>query len=136
MTAYAFSQVAGLGSHFPEAPPELRGSINDFGFTSVMKRLHRSIKSCLNRIPKVDPNTKVPMRDHFLRCIAMDLSDQQAVEKFCSKLGFESALRDLTENRISEMTVVDFIIDKAMATPDSDSFSRVKDDVLREDRER
>ncbi len=130
-----FTSVTGLGTNYPEAPPEMRSSINAFGFPTTLKRLHSGLKSAINRIPKTDPQGK-PMRDFFLKCIGMDLTQQAAVEKFCSKLGFESALQDLLANRITQMTTMDFIVDPALATPDAASLKEVMERVVGEDNKR
>lgn len=135
MNAVRFNNIAGLGTNYPESPPEMRSSINAFGFPTVMKKLHRSLKSAINRIPKTDPQGK-PMRDVFLQCVGMDLSNQVAVEKFCSKLGFESALRDLIEKRITQMTTMDFIVDPDLATPNAASVKDVVSRVVDEDNKR
>lgn len=135
MSTVTFTNITGLGTNHPEAPPEMRSSINAFGFPTILKRLHRGLKSAINRIPKHDPQGK-PMRDFFLKCVGMGLSDQAAVEKFCSKLGFESALRDLLEKRITEMTTMDFIVDPDLATPDAASFKDVVTRVVDEENKR
>lgn len=135
-STFSFTNTAGLGNDHPEAPPEMTGSIQEFGFPNVLKRVHRGLRACLNKIPRTDPNTKAPMREQFLRCIAQDLSAQEAVEKVCSKLGFESAMRDLIEKRITEMTEIDFIVDPRLATPNADSVKAMTDSLLRPGRER
>lgn len=118
MNAVAFSSSTGLANHYPEVPPEMRSSINAMGFPSVLLSLHQSLKSAINRIPKANSAGK-PMREQFLRCVGMNLASQAEVEKFCNMLGFESAVYDLRAKRISEMTVVDFIVDPDLATPDA-----------------
>jgi hypothetical protein len=135
MATIPFTQVTGLGTHYPEVPPEVRSTISAFGFPTVLKKLHVGLKSAINRIPKNDSAGK-PMREHFLKCIAMDLSNQAAVEKFCSKLGFESALRDLLDKRITQMTAMDFIVDPNLATPDAASYKAVVEQVIGEEHKR
>lgn len=134
-TTVEFTRSVGLGSTHPEAPPEFRGTITAFGFPAVVKRLHKSLKNCINKIPR-DTDGQGNMREQFLKFVAADLSDQNSLEKFCSKLGYASALRDLIENRISQMTSVDFIVDEALATPNQATVKKVTDDLLREDHER
>lgn len=135
MATIAFSNIAGLGTNYPEAPPEMRSSISAFGFPTVLKRLHTGLRSAINRIPKNDAAGK-PMRDHFLRCVAMGISDQVAVEKFCSKLGFESALRDLLEKRITQMTSVDMIVDPESLIPEGATYREVVEKFTGEDNKR
>jgi hypothetical protein len=136
MATYSFTNAVGLGSPYPEAPPEMQGTINDFGFPAVLRRVHRGLRACMNKIPRNDPNTKAPIRAKFLECIAQDLNEQETVDRFCSKLGFESARRDLMERRISEMTVVDFIVDEKLATPTAESVREMTNTLLQPDRER
>lgn len=136
MKTHSFTNATGLGNQYPESPTEIQGSLQELGFPTVLRTVHSGLRSCMNKIPRTDPNTKAPLREQFLQCISQDLTAQAAVEKHCSKLGFESAMRDLVEKRISEMTVVDFIVDERLATPDAASVKAMTDSLLRPDRER
>ena len=139
MTSITFSQVTGLGSMQPELPPEAAGAFSEAHFPSKFRALHRAVKSSLNRVPKKDPLTNRSLRDEFLACIAGTLAQQARVESVCRTIGEHAAVKDLLEKRISNMTIVDFIVDaktKAQATPDQATFQDVKDKLLAPDRER
>lgn len=133
----AFTASAGMGSAVPDAPPEYAGAITAFGFPTVLKRLHKSIRACINRIPRDTADGQTPLRDEFLKCLALDLDDQQVVDRLAQRIGFGTAREDLIQKRINNMTPLDYISpDKALDTPDQASVSRVRDELLRPDRER
>lgn len=131
-----FTRSAGLGSYNPEAPPEHKGSITAFGFPAVMKRLHRSIRSCVNRIPDDPQEDGSKLRDMFLKCITMKSDERAYLDELTYKLGESTAREDLLQRRITQMSPVDFIADPATATPDQRSVKEVRDELLRPDRER
>jgi len=133
----AFTASAGMGAAVPDTPPEYAGAITAFGFPTVLKRLHKSIRACINRIPRDTADGQTPLRDEFLKCLALDLNDQQMVDRLSQRIGFGTAREDLIQKRINNMTPLDYISpNKALDTPDQESVSRVRDELLRPDRER
>lgn len=132
-----FTGASGLGASIPEAPPEYAGTISAFGFPGPLKRLHKSIRTCINRIPRDTADGQTPLREEFLKCLALDLDHQETVARLSAKIGFGTAREDLIQKRINNMTPLDYISpNKALDTPDQDSVSRVREEILRPDRER
>lgn len=132
-----FTGATGLGAGIPEVPPEYAGTISAFGFPTALKRLHKSIRTCINRIPRDTVDGQTPLREEFLKCLALDLNDQQLVARLSERIGFGTAREDLIQKHITNMTPLDYISpNKALDTPDQESVSRVRNELLRPDRER
>lgn len=132
-----FNSASGLGAGVPELPPEYAGSISAFGFPMALKRLHKSIRACINRIPRDTADGQAPLRDEFLKCLTLDLDDHDTVDRISKLIGYGTAREDLVQKRINNMTPLDYISpDKALDTPDQASVSRVRNELLRPDRER
>lgn len=136
-TKVAFTRATGMGAPFPEAPPEYAGAISAFGFPGPLKKLHKALRTCINRIPRDVSEDQKPLMDEFIRCIQLDLSDQDIVARISQQIGFRTAREDLVQKRINSMTPLDYISpNKALDTPDQEAVSRVRRELMAPDHER
>lgn len=131
-----FKGFHSLDNGRPAVPPEMQGAINSFGFPTALKRLHARVRELINKIPYENPDS-MKTRDMFMTVLnEKDRADAELVAQVCERLGYDSALTDMMEQRISAMTPAEFIVDKELATPDQMTVERIRDQLLGEDRER
>lgn len=130
-----FRRSTGMGSSDPYLPPESTAHLSSFGYPKPMKKLHKALRAALNRVPARDQEGAL-LRERILECLDRGQTDTEAFAELSQIMGIETAREDLIQKRISQMTAVDFISDSTHATPDQASVSRVRNEVLKEDRER
>lgn len=125
-----------LNGDTPVSDMTYRGQISSFGFPTVMRTMHRTLKQVVNKVPANDMEGR-PIREMLIAAVAdFEKMEPELVASLCMTIGEQSAIDEIMQKRINAMTPADFIIDKDLATPDQQSVSSIRNALLKDDRER